>query len=153
DPRKKTQVLRGLLAWGLRHGFAEDGLRILRQSWRDTGMSDADARMWEERLGVSGRTPAEAEATLREGDDGEVPRGRAAHATGAARPARWRGRPAPAADRPPLALMLDWENIKISLADLIGEMPDGRAVTLRPRLAGSELAGRLRDAAWRHGLP
>jgi hypothetical protein len=49
--------------------------------------------------------------------------------------------------------MLDWENIKLSLADLLGEMPAERAHALRPRLAGPELAGRLRDAAWRHGLP
>jgi len=155
DPRKKTQVLRGLLAWGLRHGFAEDGLRILRQSWRDTGMSDADARMWEERLGVSGRAPAEAESALGEGDDVEVPRARNAGpaAAAASPPDRWRERPAPGADRPAVALMLDWENIKISLADLVAEMPDGRAQALRPRLTGAALAERLRDAAGRHGLP
>ncbi|MGH7264193.1 MAG: hypothetical protein ACREMB_04960, partial [Candidatus Rokuibacteriota bacterium] len=59
DPRKKTQVLRALLAWGQRHGFTEDALRLLKQNWRETGMTDADARLWEQRLAARGR-PAEA---------------------------------------------------------------------------------------------
>ena len=65
------------------------------------------------------------------------------------------GRPSgrPARDRRALALMLDWENIKISLADRLAEMPAERAHALRPRLTGAELAGRLRDEAGRHGLP
>ncbi len=154
DPRKKTQVLRALLGWGFRHGFQEDALRILKQSWRDTGMSDADARMWEERLGVRGRPsaepvepPTEAPAEAEEAD---------APAPEPAVGRRWDrrpDRPAAAPDRPPLALMLDWENIKISLADLLAEMPEAKAQALRPRLLGAELATRLRDAAWRHGLP
>jgi hypothetical protein len=49
--------------------------------------------------------------------------------------------------------MLDWENVKISLADVLEEMPEARAQLLRPRLAGPELATRLLDAAWRHGVP
>jgi len=153
DPRKKTQVLRGLLGWGLRHGFQEDGLRILKQSWRDTGMADADARMWEERLGPSGRAPAEPDAPG-ESDEPESPPARDAGRAAVAPPLeRRRERSGAGPERPPLALMLDWENIKISLADLIAEMPDGRAQALRSRLAGAELATRLRDAAWRHGLP
>jgi NYN domain len=153
DPRKKTQVLRGLLGWGLRHGFQEDGLRILKQSWRDTGMADADARMWEERLGPTGRAPAEPDAPG-ESDEPESPPARDTGRAAVAPPLeRRRERSGAGPERPPLALMLDWENIKISLADLIAEMPDGRAQALRSRLAGAELATRLRDAAWRHGLP
>ncbi len=148
DPRKKMQVLRALLSWGLRHGFQEDGLRTLRQSWRDTGMSDADTRMWEERLGQRGRPSGEAEPFGRETDEDESE----AALPVAARLER-RDREPVARERLPLALMLDWENIKISLADLLKEMPEARAHALRPRLAGAELSARLRDAAWRHGLP
>jgi hypothetical protein len=155
DPRKKTQVLRSLLGWGLRYGFQEDALRVLKQTWRDTGMSEADARMWEERLGQpSGRPAADVEPATRETDEAEE---QPAPAPGPwpARRVERRGDPpdAPTRERRALALMLDWENIKLSLADLLGEMPAERAHALRPRLAGPELAGRLRDAAWRHGLP
>jgi hypothetical protein len=154
DPRKKTQVLRTLLGWGIRHGFHEDGLRILKQSWRDTDMSDADARMWEERLGVRGRPGAEPDPA---GGEPEPIDDRAAGvrpaAEGAGRRERGGDRPPVGPGRAAVALMLDWENIKIGLADLLGEMPEARARALRPRLSGGELASRLRDAAWRHGLP
>ncbi|MBI3458559.1 MAG: NYN domain-containing protein [Candidatus Rokubacteria bacterium] len=169
DPRRKTQVLRALLIWGQRTGFQDDALRILKQSWRDTSMSDADARIWEERLGPRGRLgepdvpPREAE-----GDDGSTVGG--APAAGAAlspaeraatlpgrRLERGSDRPsgtdASALGRQPLALMLDWENVKISLAELLEEMPEAKVQGLRARLSGAELAARLRDAAWRHGLP
>jgi hypothetical protein len=53
----------------------------------------------------------------------------------------------------PLALMLDWENIKISLLDLLKAMPTEKAAALRQRLNGSELATALLTAATRHGLP
>src|SRR5262249_39127056 len=113
----------------------------------------ADARMWEERLSPRGRELAEAEPTGREADETEA----APTAPGPLGGVGWRGeqRDREPADRqrPPLALMLDWENIKISLADLLQEMPEARAHALRPRLAGAELAARLRDAAWRHGSP
>jgi hypothetical protein len=49
--------------------------------------------------------------------------------------------------------MLDWENIKIGLAELLDAGPAARAERLRPRLHGGELAPRLLDAAWRHGMP
>jgi hypothetical protein len=55
--------------------------------------------------------------------------------------------------RPALALMLDWENVKVSLARHLDDLPEGRARALRARLGGVELASRLLDAAWRHGLP
>jgi hypothetical protein len=153
DPRKKTQVLRGLLGWGLRHGYQEDSLRILKQSWRDTGMADADARLWEERLGSGGRAAVEPDAPV-VSDGPETPPARETEPVPVAPPPeRRRERPGAGPERRPLALMLDWENIKISLADLIAEMPDGRAQALRSRMAGVELATRLRDAAWRHGLP
>lgn len=152
DPRKKTQVLRALLAWGQRHGFAEEAARVLRQSWRDTGMSDADARLWEERL-VRGATaaPVESEPASRPAEAGPPP----AAGPGVARGGRERRGERGEEVREPrvLALMLDWENIKISLADLLVDMPPERAQALRARLAGGELAARLRDAAWRHGLP
>ena len=84
DPRKKTQVLRSLLGWALRYGFQEDAIRVLKQTWRDTGMSEADARMWEERLGpvVGARDPADVEPGPRGMDDADE-------------------RPAPAAATPP----------------------------------------------------
>lgn len=140
DPRKKTQVLRALLAWGQRNGFAEDALHLLKQSWRETSMSDADARLWEQRLSPRGRAAGDAEAVPAREENPAAPPPRARQESSAAR-------------RPALALMLDWENIKISLADLLRELPETRAEALRPRLAGPELAARLLDAAWRHGLP
>jgi hypothetical protein len=153
DPRKKTQVLRTLLGWGLRNGFGEDGLRILKQSWRDTAMSDADARLWEERLSPRGREPVEAEPAGREAEEAEATPMWPGPVSGVGRWSERRDREPADRQRLPLALMLDWENIKISLADLLEEMPEARADALRPRLAGVELAARLRDAAWRHGSP
>lgn len=157
DPRKKTQVLRALLAWAQRSGFQDDALRTLKQSWRDTSMTDADARVWEQRLGAA---PAEgAEPPTREAGgaaDRPAPRGGASEgALAAGGPALRRAAPAARDDarRQPLALMLDWENVKISLAELLDEMPEARAQALRPRLQGAELATRLLDAAWRHGWP
>lgn len=52
-----------------------------------------------------------------------------------------------------LALMLDWENIKISLLNSLKKMPAAEAQSLRPRLAGAELAKRLLEAAAQHGVP
>jgi hypothetical protein len=49
--------------------------------------------------------------------------------------------------------MLDWENIKVSLARHLDERAPTGTPALRARLAGVELASRLLDAAWRHGLP
>jgi hypothetical protein len=49
--------------------------------------------------------------------------------------------------------MLDWENVKIGLARHLEELPEATATALRSRLAGVELATRLLEAAWRHGLP
>ncbi|HEU5199100.1 MAG TPA: NYN domain-containing protein, partial [Ktedonobacterales bacterium] len=53
----------------------------------------------------------------------------------------------------PLALMLDWENIKISLLKLLNEKPQAQAERLRARLSGAELARRLLEAASRYGVP
>ncbi len=52
-----------------------------------------------------------------------------------------------------LALMLDWENVKISLLKLLDEMPTDKADSLRPRLTTDEMGERLFDAASRHGVP
>jgi len=154
DPRKKTQLLRALLSWAQRRGFQEDALRILRQSWRDTSMSEADARVWEQRLG-QGRVAAESEPRARGSTDApaEVVAAPAPARTIAAGGARPAAAEAHGARRQPLALMLDWENIKISLARCLEAMPEATAQALRPRLDGLELATRLLDAAWRHGLP
>jgi hypothetical protein len=154
DPRKKTQVLRTLLGWAQRHGFREDGLRVLRQGWRETSFSEADARLWAERLGAPFADLAEA------GAGGEVspPGGGSGPPVAVAPP-----REAPGGSRPrhgdapgrrsALALMLDWENVKVSLARHLDELPEAGVQALRVRLAGVELASRLLDAAWRHGLP
>jgi hypothetical protein len=154
DPRRKGQHLRALLGWAQRHGFRDEGLRALRQSWRETNLTEADAQLWAERLGQTLEAPAGEPAAT--GDTGapvavdaaepSEPRG-AAGGAGRPRPAEPVGR------RAPLALMLDWENIKVSLARHLDELPQERAHLLRPRLAGVELASRLLDAAWRHGLP
>ena len=162
DPRKKTQVLRALLAWAQRNGFDEEGLRVLHQSWRDTSMSEADARIWEQRLlrAVPGGEPRVGGSASAEGEPdapdapGEAPDERGV-ATAVAVPSRERVRSADAhgTRRRPLALMLDWENIKIGLAELLDAMPETRAERLRPRLNAAELASRLLDTAWRHGTP
>ncbi len=151
DPRKKAQLLRGLLGWAQRHGFREEGLRVLRQSWNETSFTEADAQLWAERLGAplalavepgvapEGRAPggeSEAAATYGERPSADVPRAGD-----------------PAGRRAALALMLDWENIKVSLAQHLDERPEAGVTALRPRLTGVELASRLLNAAWRHGLP
>ncbi len=147
DARKKSQVLRGLLSWGQRNGFQDDALRVFKQSWRDTAMSETDARIWEERLGS--RTRPAGEPAPGRGVDVAVEEAAATSAASSAAPRA----EADAAPRPALALMLDWENVKIGLAEFLDEMPEARAQGLRARLAGSELAGRLLDAAGRHGFP
>jgi hypothetical protein len=53
----------------------------------------------------------------------------------------------------PLALMLDLENVKITLSKLLEEKPMSQSDSLRRRLAGAELADRLLRAATRHGIP
>lgn len=58
----------------------------------------------------------------------------------------------PAQNRP-LALMLDWENVKIGLSKYLDKQPTAKAQELRPRLETAELAKRLHDAATRHGKP
>jgi hypothetical protein len=154
DPRRKAQLLRALLAWGQRHGFREEALRVLRQSWSETSFSESDAHLWAERLGAPLADAAEAG---RDGDAGSGAGGLAEAVGGAPRrtvPVGSRLRPGDSpGQRPALALMLDWENVKVSLAHHLDDLPEGRARALRPRLGGVELASRLLDAAWRHGLP
>jgi hypothetical protein len=151
DPRKKAQLLRALLGWAQRHGFREEGLRVLRQSWQDTSMVEADARLWAERLGGP-LAEAEAGGPV---DDGPPPSGgtEATSRSGALPPTN---RPVPGdaiGRRTALALMLDWENVKVSLARHLDDLPEARVQAIRGRLGGVELASRLLDAAWRHGLP
>lgn len=154
DPRKKAQLLRALLGWAQRHGFREDGLRVLRQSWGETSFSEADARLWAERLGA----PLAAAAEPGSGGEAGPPGGGTEPAAVVALPrevpggGRLRSGDAPGR-RSALALMLDWENVKVSLARHLDELPEAGAQALRARLAGVELASRLLDAAWRHGLP
>jgi hypothetical protein len=126
-------------------------------------MTDADARLWEERLsrlrgpGASPEAPGDATASPEAPDGDARPASLADEpdtSAPAARPWRERRRPPDphVARRQPLALLLDWENIKISLADVLAQMPEVRAQALRPRLGGAELAARLLDAAARHGI-
>jgi hypothetical protein len=49
--------------------------------------------------------------------------------------------------------MLDWENMKVGLARHLDELPQAGGARLRERLGGIELASRLLDLAWRHGVP
>ena len=69
DPRKKAQLLRTLLGWAQRHGFREDGLRVLRQTWprpaspkpmRACGPSDSAAPAGDVASGP-GRSPQSAQ--------------------------------------------------------------------------------------------
>src|SRR5262245_53500032 len=153
DPRKKAQLLRALLTWAQRRGFREDGLRVLRQSWSETSFSEADARLWAERLGAP-------QADQRDGgpmeEGGPAAGGLEAPPAAPLRDAV-RGAPPSIGDatprRPALALMLDWENVKISLTRHVDDLPETQTPAARARLGGVELASRLLDAAWRHGLP
>src|SRR5262245_359102 len=153
DPRKKAQILRALLSWAQRNGFREEGLRVLRQSWSDTSFVEADARLWAERLGAS--LAEGAGGTI---EDGASP-GDEMEAAPAATSRRDSSRPSepqagdPTARRSALALMLDWENVKVSLARHLDDLREPPAPAQRARLSGVELASRLLDAAWRHGLP
>jgi hypothetical protein len=139
--------------WAQRHGFREDGLRVLRQTWRETSFSEADASLWAERFGGavgdvgSGPTPAERSGVGgSEPVDAAMPR-RDAPDSGPPGAAEVTGR------RAALALMLDWENVKVSLARHLEDLPEPHAQAGRARLDGVELATRLLDAASRHGLP
>ena len=129
DPRKKAQLLRGLLGWAQRHGFREEGSGCsVRAGTRR--FTEADAQLWAERLGAP-FTPA-VEPGVAPKAAGEA-RGR--------RPPPYGERPAatscgrdPAGRRAALALMLDWENIKVSLAQHLDERPEAGVTALRPRL-------------------
>ena len=154
DPRKKAQLLRALLGWAQRRGFREEALRVLRQSWPETSFSEADAYLWAERLGAplvdAGETGADGEARAPAGSRAET----AGLAPRSDAPTGGRLRPGdPPGRRVALALMVDWENVKVSLARHLDDLPEARAQALRGRLGGVELASRLLDAAWRHGLP
>jgi hypothetical protein len=155
DPRKKAQLLRTLLGWAQRRGFREDGLRVLRQSWSETSFSEADARLWAERLGAPPTGHREGGTV----EDAELAPGGQPEPSAPAAPLRdaSRGRPPSIGDsaprRPALALMLDWENVKVSLARHVDDLPEAQTHGARARLGGVELASRLLDAAWRHGLP
>jgi hypothetical protein len=154
-PRKKAQLLRALLGWAQRHGFQEDALRVFRQSWRETSFSEGDARLWAERLGAPIADAAEA-AMEEEDESAAAGPGTPPAVVASQREAPGGGRPRPAdpsVRRPALALMLDWENVKVSLARHLDELPAARTQALRARLNGVELASRLLNAAWRHGLP
>jgi hypothetical protein len=152
DARRKTQLLRGLLGWGLRHGMAEDALRVLQLSWRETTMTEADVRVWVERLApgpaapAAGGSPDDAAGEPAEAPAVPVRASQGVAASGG------RG-PEGGGRRPAVALMLDWENVKIGLARHLEELPEAAAGLLRARLSGVELATRLLEAAWRHGLP
>jgi hypothetical protein len=153
DPRKKTQLLRALLAWGQRHGFQDEALHVLRHSWRETSMSEADARVWEQRLGFRPDAgAATADRAIAVGAP-HSPVGEPAAEDLAGPGGRRELREAGGGRRAPLALMLDWENIKIGLARFLDDLPESTAQPLRARLGGLELATRLLDAAWQHGLP
>jgi hypothetical protein len=53
----------------------------------------------------------------------------------------------------PLALMLDWENIKIGLHRLLEGVPGAKAQELKAKLGTADLATLLLEAASRHGSP
>jgi hypothetical protein len=152
DPRKKAQLLRALLGWAQRHGFREEALRVLRQTWPATSFTEADVALWAERLGGALAGPGDpgipGEPVVAEGS-AEPAAGPTPHRDAAAG-GRARG---PAAGRLTLALMLDWENMKVGLARHLDELPQAGGARLRERLGGIELASRLLDLAWRHGVP
>jgi len=50
-----------------------------------------------------------------------------------------------------LALMLDWENVKIGLLDILRGLPEGKAKELQKTLDVNDLAIRLLSAAAKHG--
>jgi hypothetical protein len=50
DPARKSGLVRFLLAWAQRNGFAAEALALLRQSWRSSGLADNELRLWEQRL-------------------------------------------------------------------------------------------------------
>src|SRR5262249_3398533 len=54
---------------------------------------------------------------------------------------------------PALALSLRWDNDSPTPARHVDDLPDMQTQVARARLGGVELASRLLDAAWRHGLP
>ncbi|MBI3271366.1 MAG: NYN domain-containing protein [Planctomycetes bacterium] len=61
--------------------------------------------------------------------------------------------PARARERLPLALLVDWENVKIRLSKWLDARPKEVADALRARLGAEELARRLLELAKRHGEP
>jgi hypothetical protein len=152
DPRKKGQLLRGLLGWAQRHGFRDEGLRVLRQSWTETSFSEGDVSLWAERLGAA---PGDVRGGPVAGEAPAVGRADVGDAAAAQRDLDGGGPDAadPATRRTPIALMLDWENVKVSLARHLEDLPEPNAQGGRARLEGVELATRLLAAAWRHGLP
>jgi hypothetical protein len=50
DPTRKSGLMRFLLAWAQRNGFVAEALVLLRQSWRASGLTENELRLWEQRL-------------------------------------------------------------------------------------------------------
>ncbi|HEY6541565.1 MAG TPA: hypothetical protein VIZ18_11530, partial [Ktedonobacteraceae bacterium] len=46
-PEQKTSVLRNLMNWAGRYGFEEDALRVLKQNWKSTSLTEADVHLLE----------------------------------------------------------------------------------------------------------
>src|SRR5207245_6131818 len=46
----KSGLMRFLLAWAQRNGFAAEALALLGRSWRGSGLAENELRLWEQRL-------------------------------------------------------------------------------------------------------
>src|SRR5207248_6734696 len=50
DPVRRAGLMRFLLGWAQRNGFAAEAVALLRQSWQGSGLRDDELRLWEQRL-------------------------------------------------------------------------------------------------------
>lgn len=50
---QKKKSLTFILNWAEKNGFKENGLRVLRESWRKADFTEADLRLWERRLQIT----------------------------------------------------------------------------------------------------
>ncbi|KFZ81974.1 hypothetical protein ED92_17185 [Amycolatopsis sp. MJM2582] len=60
QPQLATRPLKKLLEWGQHNEHQRDALRILRNSWRDTGMSQDEVVVWERKLATPDGSPEPA---------------------------------------------------------------------------------------------
>lgn len=129
-PSQKRKTLLDLLAWAEERGFEHDAATILRRDWQTAGLTANDVALHEVRLGLAPSRPANET------------------------PARSTAPPPPSDPNTPLVMLLDWENVKISLLTCLRDLPPAERRAAQEQMLHPEtLVRRMLRTALRFGRP